>query len=95
MERVYSLDPSPDSLSVVAKKHIIGAQANIWTEYIAYKNLLEYQMLPRAAAMSEVQWVMPKQKNYGDFLERERQMLNIYQLYNYTYCPAEFNKRKQ
>ena len=95
MERVYSLDPSPDSLSVVAKKHIIGAQANIWTEYIAYKNLLEYQMLPRAAAMCEVQWVMPKQKNYGDFLERERQMLNIYQLYNYTYCPAEFNKRKQ
>ena len=95
MERVYSLDPSPDSLSVVAKKHIIGAQANIWTEYIAYKNLLEYQMLPRAAAMSEVQWVMPKQKNYGEFLERERQMLNIYQLYNYTYCPAEFNKRKQ
>ncbi len=95
MERVYSLDPSPDSLSVVAKKHIIGAQANIWTEYIAYKNLLEYQMLPRAAAMCEVQWVMPKQKNYGEFLERERQMLNIYQLYNYTYCPAEFNKRKQ
>ena len=95
MERVYSLDPSPDSLSVVAKKHIIGAQANIWTEYIAYKNLLEYQMLPRAAAMCEVQWVMPKQKNYGEFLERERQMLNIYQLYNYTYCPAEFNNRKQ
>ena len=95
MERVYSLDPSPDSLSVVAKKHIIGAQANIWTEYIAYKNLLEYQMLPRAAAMCEVQWVMPKQKNYGEFLERERQMLKIYQLYNYTYCPAEFNNRKQ
>lgn len=94
LEKAYSLDPAPESLPEEAQKHILGAQANIWTEYIPYKSLLQYQMLPRAGALSEVQWVMPAQKDYQQFLQRERRMLDIYRLYGYTFCPAEFKEKK-
>ena len=95
LKKAYNLDPCPDSLSEDAKRHILGAQANIWTEYIPYKSLLQYQMLPRAAALSEVQWMLPSQKNYEEFLRRERHMLDIYKLYGYTFCDEEFKVKKK
>ena len=70
IEKVYSLDPAPDSLSVTARRHILGTQANLWTEYITNEAMLEYQALPRMSALSEVQWTQPKRKDYEAFKER-------------------------
>ena len=86
LEKVYGYEPVPDSLSEDAKRHIIGLQANIWTEYIPYRCLLLYQMLPRAAALCETQWVLPEQKKYDEFVARERRMLSIYEQQGYEYC---------
>ncbi len=86
LEKVYAFDPAPDSLSADVRRHIIGTQANIWTEYIPYKELLEYQALPRMAALCEVQWTAPEQKDYDDFLRRLPLLLNIYDQKGWRYC---------
>ena len=46
-------------------KHIVGVQANLWTEYIPTYSQVEYMELPRMAALSEIQWTMPKKKEYA------------------------------
>ncbi|MBR1687753.1 MAG: beta-N-acetylhexosaminidase [Prevotella sp.] len=88
LEKVYSFEPVPATLSAEARRHIIGTQANIWSEYIAYKQLYEYQALPRMAALAEVQWVAPARKDYADFLKRLPRLVNIYQGEGWRYCDA-------
>ena len=88
LQKVYSYEPAPAELSEETRQHIIGVQANIWTEYIAWRSLLLYQMLPRAAALSELQWVKPEQKNYDAFVERLPRLLTVYDQEGYTYCPS-------
>ncbi|GAA6770384.1 beta-N-acetylhexosaminidase [Flavobacterium sp. CGRL2] len=70
IERVYSFEPIPNGLTENEKKLIIGAQANIWREYINTEAQTEYMVLPRLAALSEVVWTNADKKNYGDFLNR-------------------------
>src|SRR5690606_33034351 len=53
VERVYSFEPLPDELTPQEQQHIIGVQANLWTEYIKTDSHLEYMLLPRLAALSE------------------------------------------
>jgi len=85
MEKTYSYQPVPDSLTAAEKKHIIGVQGNLWTEYIVCPSLAEYQVLPRMAALSEVQWMQYDKKNYPDFKQRLTRLLQIYKLYGYKY----------
>ena len=85
MEKTYSYQPVPDSLTAAEKKHIIGVQGNLWTEYIVCPSLAEYQVLPRMAALSEVQWMQYDKKNYADFKQRLERLLQIYKLYGYKY----------
>lgn len=87
LERVYSYEPAPDALTAGEQSHVIGVQANLWTEYIAYPQLIEYQVLPRMAALAEVQWVQPAQKDYGHFLERLPRLLALYDEQGWHYCP--------
>lgn len=51
-------------------KHILGAQANLWTEYIPSTQQVEYMILPRMAALAEVQWTQPEKKDYQQFTQR-------------------------
>ena len=83
IEKVYSLDPAPDSLSVTAREHILGAQANLWAEYMTNEAMVEYQALPRMSALSEVQWTQPERKDYEAFKER---LTRLYELYHYQYA---------
>ena len=69
VERVYSYEPVDKSLTPEEAAHIIGVQANLWTEYIPTYSQLEYMELPRLAALSEVQWTLPEKKNYDNFLQ--------------------------
>ena len=86
VEKVYSFDPAPDTLSAKAKQHIIGAQANLWTEYIPYTQQAEYMLLPRMAAMAEVQWMPVSQKNYQAFVKRLYRLAKVYDHEGYIYA---------
>lgn len=85
VEKVYSFEPYAEGISDEAKKHILGVQANLWTEYIQYPNQAEYQVLPRMAALCEVQWTVGK-KDYKAFVERLTRLLNLYDAYNLNYA---------
>ncbi|MFD2571093.1 family 20 glycosylhydrolase [Spirosoma soli] len=67
---VYSYNPTPTELSPTEATHILGAQGNIWTEYLAEPAEVEYMAWPRAAALAEVLWTPLAQKNYTDFSRR-------------------------
>ena len=86
IERVYSLDPAPDSLSVEARSHILGTQANLWSEYMTNEQMVEYQALPRMSALAEVQWTQPEHKDYKAFLQRLTRFTSLFERYHYTYA---------
>ena len=87
LEKIYSYEPLPPGLDDATRSHIIGLQANLWTEYIPWRSLLLYQMLPRAAALAEVQWAAPAQKDYASFLnDRLPSLLRIYSQEGWPYC---------
>lgn len=66
IEKVYELDPT-EGIEPDKQHHIIGAQCNLWTEYIDNLKLLEYMALPRLLAGAEVQWCIPENKDFGRF----------------------------
>ena len=91
IEKVYSFEPYQKELTAEENKHIIGLQANLWTEYITSFRHVEYMVLPRMAALSEIQWTQPQFKDYGDFLERMPKMFDIYDIYGYNYARHLFD----
>ena len=70
LEKVYSFNPIPDELNEEESKYVLGAQGNIWTEYIKTSEHVEYMAFPRILAMSEVVWSKQENKNYADFVKR-------------------------
>lgn len=86
VEKVYSLEPAPETLSAEAKAHILGTQANLWAEYLLTEGLVEYQALPRMAALAEVQWTQPEHKDYEAFKRRLTRLTRLYELYKYHYA---------
>ena len=66
LENVYSYEPL-DGITPGAEDHILGVQANLWTEYIPSNEHLEYMLLPRMCALSEIQWCNRDKKNYTRF----------------------------
>jgi len=74
LEKVYSYEPTPEELNAQEAKHILGAQANVWTEYISTEKQVEYMALPRMSALAEVVWTPKALRDYEKFLHRmERQ----------------------
>ncbi len=70
LEKVYSYEPVPEELNSDEQKYIMGAQANLWTEYIDTPELAEYMTLPRICALAEVGWSPKEKRNLDDFLNR-------------------------
>lgn len=71
LKKVYSFNPvSVDSLTADESKHIIGVQANTWTEYIQTSDHLEYMMFPRALAVAEIGWTPQEERSWNDFKPR-------------------------
>ena len=93
VENVYNYNPTPSVLPDSVRKHILGVQANLWTEYIAGKDIAEYQILPRMAALAEVQWTT-QPKNYEGFKERLTRFVSFYDLYNYVYATHLWKDKK-
>ncbi len=70
LEHTYSYDPIPNGLVKEEEKFILGAQGNVWTEYIKTPEMVEYMTFPRAYALSEVLWTNKENKNWYDFKNR-------------------------
>ena len=94
VERVYGLNPVPDGFSAEAQRHILGVQANLWTEYVTTEEMAEYQVLPRMSALAEVQWTQPDRKDYKAFLERLTRLTTLYEHLGYTYAKHLWPERQ-
>jgi len=70
ISKVYDYEPIPEELNTKEAKHILGAQANVWTEYIVDNDGVTYMILPRMAALSEVLWSPTKNRNWESFYDR-------------------------
>ncbi len=70
LRRVYAYNPMLPGLTPREARHILGAQANVWTEYMATPRHVEYMALPRMMALSEVDWTEPSRKSYHSFVRR-------------------------
>lgn len=88
LEKVYSYNPVPDTLSGVESEFILGAQGNVWTEYMETPEHVEYMVLPRMAALSEVLWT--GEKDWDSFRKRIVVHFSDYEKMGYNYCDHPF-----
>lgn len=86
VSKVYSYEPFEEGMTQEEKSHIIGVQANLWTEYITTESQLEYMLLPRLAALSEVQWCQPQNKDWERFKGCVDDVCDIYDQMGYNYA---------
>ena len=94
VSQVYSYEPFDPVMTPEQCKHILGVQANMWTEYITSDAHLEYMLLPRMSALSEVQWCQPERKDFGRFRNSlQNNMLPIYQAMGLNYGTHAFDGR--
>lgn len=91
LERVYNYEPMPAVLTPEERKHIIGVQANHWSEYMPTFSQLQYMALPRWAALSEIQWSNPGKKEYKKFLSRLLRLIRMYDAEGYNYAKHVFD----
>lgn len=102
LEKVYSFEPIPDELSEEEADFVLGAQANMWTEYMPDSKQVEYMLFPRLLAMSEVVWTSKENKDYNTFVPRVEDFINRLKILDYNYAnhlyeieeSLNFNDRK-
>ncbi|MFD7899129.1 beta-N-acetylhexosaminidase [Streptomyces sp. NPDC059743] len=78
LEDVYRFEPVPPQLTAAEAAHVLGAQANVWTEVMQDRSRVDYQVFPRLAAFAEAVWSSlpaPVERDYADF---ERRMAGHY-----------------
>ena len=85
IERVYNLEPYQDGLTPAEQQNVIGAEGCIWTEWVKDAKKMEWELLPRLAALCEVQWTQKEQRNLDSFLQRMLHIHDIYRLKNLNY----------
>lgn len=91
IEKVYAWDPVPAELTAEEGKYILGAQANLWTEYIDNPSKVEYMIFPRMAALSEVLWSKKENRNWAAFEKKLATQFNRYALWKANYSKAYYD----
>ena len=91
VEKVYSYDPVPATLNEEQGKYILGAQANVWSEYMNNPRKVEYMIFPRLSALSEAFWSQKEKKNWDDFEKRLLIQFKRYDLWKTNYSRAYFD----
>ena len=89
LDTVYSYEPVPDQLRERDKERIIGAQANVWTEYMKTGDQVEYMLLPRMLALSEIVWSPADSRDYESFLQRISWHLARFDALGVNYRPLD------
>lgn len=92
VEKVYSFEPTPSELTPEEGKYILGAQGNVWTEYMPTWDLVEYNVLPRMTALSEVVWSSKKNRDWEDFHKRLQHIVKRYDALGYNYAKHSIDK---
>jgi hexosaminidase len=85
IDTVYKFEPIPKTLTKAEHAYILGAQANVWTEYIATPSKLEYMLFPRLSALSEVVWSEPKNRDWNSFQKRMGKQFKRYELWEINF----------
>ncbi len=90
VSKVYEFEPFTPEMTEEEKGHILGIQANLWTEYIPTPEHLEYMLLPRMSALSEVQWCAPERRDADRFFRDMNRMRGLYEKMGYNYAKHIF-----
>lgn len=90
LKKVYYYEPMPAGLTPEQEKHIIGVQANTWTEYIPTYDKLQYMDFPRVAALCESAWCKPENKDYERFLAKLEKLFKAYDAMNVNYSRSHY-----
>ncbi len=90
LRKVYFYEPIPPQLNAEQAKHIIGVQANTWTEYIPTYSHMQYMDYPRTAALSEIAWSKKENKDYDRFLEKLERFFEFYDAMNVNYSLSHY-----
>ena len=93
IEKVYAWDPIPAELTAEEAKYIMGAQANVWTEYMNNSAKVEYMIFPRMAALSEVLWSTPENKSWPAFEKKLMTQFRRYEKMGVNMSKAYFDLR--
>lgn len=91
LEKVYAYEPVPAVLSAGQAKHILGAQGNVWTEYIDNEQKLEYTIFPRMAALAEVLWSPKEKRDWKNFEQRIPGIFGSYREKNIHFSNAYYD----
>lgn len=91
LEKVYSYDPVPSALDSTHQQYILGAQANLWTEYISNLSKIEYMIFPRMAALSEVLWSPKEKKSWNEFEKKIPVLFRRYDIAGINYSKAFYS----
>ena len=90
LEDVYGFEPHDATLSESQRHHVLGIQANLWTEHMRTEERVQWMALPRAAAVAEVGWSAPQRRRWPDFLERLVPMFARYRALGLNYADSVF-----
>ena len=90
IQKVYSYEPVPRVLNEKQRKHILGAQGNVWTEYMKNPRKVEYMIFPRLSALSEVLWSPSVGRSWNEFEKRLAVQFKRYDLWGVNYSKALF-----
>ena len=93
LEKVYSYEPVPKELDADQAKYIVGAQANLWSEYIKYPSKVEYMIFPRMSALSEVLWSPKEKRDWTDFEKRLQTQFKRYDLWKTNYSRSYLDSK--
>jgi hexosaminidase len=85
MQKIYAFDPVPAELDPAQRKHVLGVQANMWTEHTRTIGRLQHNVFPRMAALAEIAWTPQERKSYEDFLRRLPAQLQRYRALGIAY----------
>ena len=89
LETVYSFEPVPSELEPQYVKHVLGGQANVWTEYMPNPKKVEYMAFPRLTALAEVVWTPKEKKDYANFLVRLREHVTRLRALDVNFRPLD------
>ena len=90
LKNVYTFNPIPDKLLEENKKYILGAQGNLWTEYVQTPQRAQYRVLPRMTALSEVLWSGPGSSSFDNFYDRLNFLKDRFRALEWSYSPGSF-----
>lgn len=90
LQQVYSFDPTPKELTAAQARHILGGQANLWTEYVPTPEHAQYMAAPRVAALCEALWSPPQKRDWSDFTQRLPRQLARYKHAGINYARSAF-----